>query len=132
MITNLLPLLAILLLAWIWLDGARAREFATVLARRHCERSDLQFLDETVSLARIGIRWTNDGLRVRRMFRFEFSLEGVGRRTGYVLLLGTRLELIDDGLPTVEDEPGGQTDDQAPQAAADADRKVIPFRRREP
>lgn len=131
MITNLLPLLAIVLLAWIWLGGARAREFATALARRHCERRDLQFLDETVSLARMGIRWTNDGLRVRRMFRFEFSLEGVGRRTGYVLLLGTRLELIDDGLPTVEDEAEARAD-EAPPAPADGDRKVIPFRRREP
>ena len=31
------------------------------------------------------------------MYRFEFSLEGVGRRTGHVLMLGTRLEVIDDG-----------------------------------
>jgi len=132
MITNLLPLLAILLLAWIWLAGARAREFATVLARRHCEHRALQFLDETVSLARMGIRWTKDGLRVRRMFRFDFSLEGVGRRTGYVLLLGTRLELIDDGLPTVEDEAEEAPGETPPPPVDGGDRKVIPFRRREP
>ena len=27
------------------------------------------------------------------MFRFDFSLEGVGRRHGYVLMLGTQLEV---------------------------------------
>jgi hypothetical protein len=127
MITSLLPFLALLLLAWIWLDGARAREFATTFARVYCVNRGMQFLDDTVSLARIGLRWTDDGLRVRRMFRFEFSLEGVGRRIGYVLLLGTRLELIDDGLPVTEEEGP----EEAPPSTASDDRKVIPFRRRD-
>lgn len=110
----------------VWLDGARAREFATTLARRYCENRGLQFLDDTVSLVRIGIRWTNDGLRIRRMFRFDFSLEGVGRRTGYVLMLGTRLETIDDGLPAARDDAP-----QAPSEPVTKDRKVIPFRRKD-
>lgn len=124
--TTLIPFLALFLIAWVWLDGARARELATALARRYCESRGLQFLDDTVSLARIGLRWTRDGMRIRRMFRFEFSLEGVGRRTGYVLLLGTRLELIDDGLPRDADQ-----DAETAQPAAGDERKVIPFRRPE-
>ena len=124
--TTLLPFLALFLIAWVWLDGARAREMATVLARRYCEHRGMQFLDDTVSLARIGLRWTRDGMRIRRMFRFEFSLEGVGRRTGYVLLLGTRLELIDDGLPQAEEQVV-----ETLQPATRDDRKVIPFRRPE-
>lgn len=127
MINSLLPFLVMLLLAWIWLDGARAREFATTLAKRYCDNRDLQFLDDTVSLARIGLRWTKDGLRVRRMFRFDFSLEGVGRRTGYVLMLGIRLESIDDGLPQADDEEAVPT----PPVASDEERKVIPFRRKD-
>ena len=128
MINSLMPFLVLLLLAWIWLDGARAREFATTLARRYCENRGLQFLDDTVSLARMGIRWTEQGLRLRRMYRFEFSLEGVGRRTGHVLMLGTRLEVIEDGLPHPSD---GSMDEIKPQGSHD-DGKVIPFRRREP
>lgn len=135
MITNLLPFLAILLLAWVWLAGARARELATLLARRHCDQRDLQFLDDTVSLARMGLRWTREGLRMRRMFRFDFSLEGVGRRTGYVLLLGTRLELIDDGLPRPSESPGPSgapvEADQAARPVTDDTGKVIPFRRKD-
>ncbi len=130
MLTNLLSLLVVLLVAWIWLDGARAREFATTLARRYCDNRGLQFLDETVALARIGVRRTNQGLRLRRMYRFEFSLEGVGRRTGYLLMLGTQLEAVDDGLPKTSEDA---RDPAATQNAPLPDRenaKVVPFRRR--
>jgi hypothetical protein len=109
-----------------WLDGARAREFATTLVQRYCRNRDLQFLDGTVVLARMGVRWTKEGLRIRRMFRFDFSLEGAGRRTGYILMLGTRLELIDDGLPAPEERVVNP-----PEASDTRDRKVIPFRRRD-
>jgi hypothetical protein len=85
----------------------------------------MQFLDQTVALARMGVRWTSEGLRIRRMFRFDFSLEGSGRHTGYVLMLGSRLEMIDDGLAE-EDEEGISEPDEV----ADG-RKVVPFRRRD-
>ena len=110
----------------VWLDGARAREFAITLVRRYCDNRGLQFLDDTVSLARMGLRWTREGLRIRRMFRFDFSLEGVGRRTGYILMLGTRLETVDDGLPTVDEE----AQDSTPEPD-NTDHKVIPFRRKD-
>lgn len=129
--TTLLPIVALFLIAWLWLDGARAREFATTLARRYCEHRGMQFLDDTVALARIGVRWTREGLRIRRMFRFEFSLEGVGRRVGHVLLLGTRLELIDDGLPDPDEQAAGQDDVNGKGAARSDERKVVPFRRPE-
>jgi hypothetical protein len=128
MSSTLALLILLMVVALIWLDGARAREFATILARRYCANRGMQFLDETVSLARLGVRWTRQGLRIRRMFRFEFSLEGVGRRTGYVLMLGSQLETIDDGLPRAA-EPEEQAN---PRPAAGDEHKVIPFRRRDP
>ena len=125
MTSALLPLLGILLLAWLWLDRARARQIANLLARRYCEHRGMQFLDQTVALARMGVRWTSEGLRIRRMFRFDFSLEGSGRHTGYVLMLGSRLETIDDGLAE-EDEEGISEPDEVTDG-----RKVVPFRRRD-
>jgi hypothetical protein len=129
-------LLATLGIVMLWLQGARAREFATVLTRRHCDTRGLQLLDETVGLERIGLRWTSDGIKVRRMYRFEFSLEGVGRRNGYILLLGTRLETIDDGLPKASQQPpiegSHQREDTAAQdtdATGGHDDKVVPFKR---
>lgn len=125
--------LVLLLLAggviMLWLDGARAREMATGLVQGYCRNRNLQFLDGTVVLARVGIRWTSSGLRIRRMFRFDFSQEGVGRRTGHILMLGTTLEAVDDGLPDADD---ASIDTPAETARDDEqDNKVIPFRRRD-
>ena len=129
---GLFPVLLLMLVAWIWVTGARAREFATQLARRHCRQRQLQFLDETVALARMGIRWTSEGIRMRRMYRFEFSLEGVGRRTAYILTIGNRLEAIDDGLDVEEGEPEAEpTRDAETDEPATRDNKVVPFRRRD-
>lgn len=130
MLSNLIPLLVLGALAWVWLDAARAREFATVLVRRHCDKHGLQFLDETVALARMGLRWTSQGLRLRRMYRFEFSVEGVGRSIGYILMLGKQLETIDDGLPDPGDDVP-EADGESAEKAPDPDRKVVPFRRRD-
>ena len=85
--------------AWFWLDSARAREIATALGRRVCERYGLQFLDGTAALARLGLRWTTQGVRVRRVFRFDYSEAGVGRHTGHVVLVGIELEEVSLGLP---------------------------------
>lgn len=117
----LILLTGILALALFWLDSARARELATQLARTLCEKRGLQFLDETVVLRRIGVRWSNNGIRFRRMFDFDFSLGGAGRRSGYLILLGTTVEQYGIDLPdeqsTVEQplEPG--------------EGKVVPFQR---
>lgn len=126
MVNALFPLLVVMLLAWLWLNSSRAREFANVLAQRYCNNRGMQFLDQTVALCRVGLRWTSSGLRIRRMFRFDFSLEGAGRHTGYVLMLGTQLEAIDDGLPN-DDEP----ETASPPTVPTDDPKVVPFRRRD-
>ena len=125
--SNLLLLLLAGTVLMLWLDGARAREFATSLVKRYCANRNMQFLDGTVALVRFGIRWTASGLRIRRMFRFDFSLEGVGRRTGYILMLGTRLETIDDGLP----DPDGDVIEPQHEPTEKGDGKVVPFKRRD-
>jgi hypothetical protein len=95
---NLLAILALLLLGWFWLDCLRARELATGICRAVCEKSNVQFLDQTVALSRMGVRRTDVGLRLRRVYRFDYSEEGVGRRCGYLVLLGLSLEAISLGL----------------------------------
>lgn len=97
--SNLISILALLLLGWFWLDSLRAREIATGISRAACERRGLQFLDQTVSLVRLGLRRTGGGLRLRRVYRFDFSEEGVGRRDGYLVLVGVDLVELSLGLP---------------------------------
>lgn len=89
---------------WLWLDGARAREMAVGLAQRACEERGVQLLDQAVALRRLGLRWRAQGLRIRRVYRFEFSEEGVGRRTGYLVLLGLDLVDLSLGLPQRSDD----------------------------
>jgi hypothetical protein len=96
---NLLAILALALLGWFWLDSLRARELAIGICRAACEQRDLQFLDQTVALRRIGVRRTAEGLRWRRVYRFDFSEEGLGRRNGHLTLVGLRLEELSLGLP---------------------------------
>lgn len=118
---TLLSLAALGAIALLWLDGARAREFALGLVAELCQRRDVQLLDGTVALARMGIRRTTSGLRIRRMFRFDFSEEGVGRRTGYLLLLGVDVERIIFDL----DAKALNSADQV----TEPDNKVVPLRR---
>lgn len=95
-------IILILLLGWFWLDSARTREIALGICRAACERGGVQFLDQTVFLRRLGVRWPPQGLRFRRVYRFDYSEEGVGRRTGYLVMLGVDLEEISLGLPARE------------------------------
>ena len=90
------------LIIWFWLDSARAREIATGVCSAACEQRGLQFLDQTVALGKLGLRWTVNGMRIRRVYRFDFSEEGVGRRTGHITVLGIELEEFSLGLPSQE------------------------------
>jgi len=102
---NLFAILLVLLAGWFWLDMLRAHEMALGQARRACERHDVQLLDQAVALHKLGLRWTHEGLRLRRQYRFEFSEEGTGRRDACLILLGLRLELLDMGTNETPDAP---------------------------
>jgi hypothetical protein len=96
---SLIAILVLLLIGWFWLDSLRAREIALGISRAACEQRGLQFLDQAAALQRIGIAKTPHGFRLRRVFRFDFSEEGVGRRSGYLILRGIDLEMLSLGLP---------------------------------
>ena len=84
--------LAILLIvagALLWVDSLRARERAVAAGRSACARYDLQFLDETVSFARLRLARDDEGrLRIVRIYTFEFSETGNNRRNGAIVMLG--------------------------------------------
>jgi len=91
-------------LGGFWLDSARAREIAIGICQTVCEQYQVQFLDQTVALHRLGLRWPRRGLCFRRVYRFDFSEEGVGRRTGYLVMIGQDLQEISLGLPEHPDD----------------------------
>jgi hypothetical protein len=77
----------------LWVDSLRARERAVQAGRAACQRYDLQFLDDTVSFARIRLARNEEGeLRIVRTYTFEFSDTGNNRRHGAIVMLGGELQ----------------------------------------
>jgi hypothetical protein len=77
----------------LWVDSLRARERAVKAGREACQRYDLQFLDDTVSFARIRLARDEEGqLKIARTYAFEFSDTGNNRRRGAIVILGASLQ----------------------------------------
>lgn len=77
----------------LWLDSLRARERAVQAGKSACERYDLQFLDDTVSFARLRLGRDEAGqLKIARTYTFEFSDTGNNRRHGAIVMLGGDLQ----------------------------------------
>ena len=78
---------------FLWLDSLRARERALNAGRAACERYQLQFLDDTVSVSRVRLGRDDEGqLRIARTYTFEFSDTGNNRRHGAIVMLGGELQ----------------------------------------
>ena len=76
-------------LTWLWLDSLKAREAGIPAARAACAAERLLFLDETVEIASIWPARDDEGrLRLRRVYRFEYSETGNDRKKGSVTLIG--------------------------------------------
>ena len=97
--SHLLVVCLLLLLGWFWLDSLRAREIATGICQAACRQRELQFHDQAVALRRLALTWRSEGLRLRRVYRFDFSEEGMERRRGYIVMRGLNLEELSFGLP---------------------------------
>ena len=78
---------------FFWVDSLRARERAVHAGRAACKRYDLQFLDDTVSFARLRLARDEQGqVRIARTYTFEFSDTGNNRRHGAIVMLGGELQ----------------------------------------
>lgn len=74
------------------LDSLRARERAVRAGREACRRYELQFLDDTVSFARLRFARDEEGrLKLLRTYTFEFTETGNTRRHGAIVMLGQQL-----------------------------------------
>lgn len=86
-------LICIVLAVLLWIDSLRVRERAVQAGRCACERYHLQFLDDTVSFARLRLKRNEDGqLRIARTYTFEFSDTGNNRRHGAIVMLGGEVQ----------------------------------------
>ena len=85
-------------LAWLWFDSLKAREAAVRAARTACAAEGLMLLDDTVAIANLKPVRDDDGrLILQRAYDFEFSDTGDNRLTGSVVLRGHRVMLLNVG-----------------------------------
>ncbi len=112
--TTLNLLLVLMLIVSFWRDSLRIREIALQIGRRACLSHGVQLLDQTVALHRVGLRWTPAGPKIRRVYAFDYSIEGSGRRTGYLVMLGSSNTSLHLDLPKMaEQEEEQQSQDQS-------------------
>lgn len=81
--------------AWFWSSSLRARENAIALGASACKTLNLQFLDDTVVLKRIGLGRNSHGRMIlQRVYGFEFTVDGNQRFEGQVALHGSTIKSI--------------------------------------
>ena len=80
-------LIVLLLIVWIWQDSLRAREFAVRFCQNKCDEMGFQLLDQTIALKSFFIRRSANGLPgLIRQYNFEFSINGVNRYNGTIMV----------------------------------------------
>lgn len=104
---DILAILLIAVLIWLWLDSLKSREIALSEARTACASEGLLLLDDTVAIRRLGIgRDGNHGLRLHRVYGFEYSTSGNDRWTGNLVMLGERVLVVNLARAATADEKG--------------------------
>ncbi|MEO5572993.1 MAG: DUF3301 domain-containing protein [Gammaproteobacteria bacterium] len=97
--SSVLLLVFTITVGWFWLDSMRMRETAVRIGAEACRRHDVQFLDDTVALHRLGLDRDGRGhLRIRRTYQFDFSESGDNRRRAYIIMIGAQLDVLQMGL----------------------------------
>lgn len=90
---DLLLLLGLFALLWLWRDSMKARERAIEVCRHACQQINAQLLDDTVALSKIRLCRTRLGtMALCRLYGFDFSLDGEQRRSGSIYMKGQGIE----------------------------------------
>lgn len=99
--STLFGLFIIATIAALWIDNLRAREIAISASLHGCQQRGVQLLDQTVAIASTRPVWSRGKLRLRRIYRFDYSDEGLERYSGSVVLIGRHV--VDFSLGIEED-----------------------------
>ena len=82
----------------------RVRELAIAAVAQASRRDDFQLLDQTVHIQRMSLsRDANGRWRIWRQYRFDYSLDGLERRQGHVMMLANKVQavIVSEREPTV-------------------------------
>lgn len=82
---------------FIW-TNLKFREHANRIAGEYCREAEVQFLDGSVSFGTFGIVRNRNWFRLRRVYVFEYTRQGVTRHHAAIVFIGrefTNLLLIE-------------------------------------
>ncbi len=92
----IITLLILFFIAWFLWSGIRSKEIACQSGEVHCQRHNVQFLDQTVE--RRKLRLTRDNRNNPcwfRSFHFEFATNGEQRYGGKIEMFGHHIKSIE-------------------------------------
>jgi len=91
----MLPLLVLCAGAWLWYETLGAREQANATAIEACRSTGAHLLDGTVAFRSIRpVRGAGGALQIERSYVFDYSVDGVTRQQGVVVLTGRRVNSV--------------------------------------
>ena len=91
----ILAIASLFAVVWYWQDSLRSREYALKQCRRLCEEHGVQFLDQSVHVARLRLgKTTKHNFFLRRFYAFEFSIGGVDRHNGVAVIAREKVEYL--------------------------------------
>lgn len=86
---DLLLIILLLLIGYYWSSALKAREIALVAVKMHCQKMDVQLLDEYVALSAFWPKRDKQGqIKAWRSYQFEFTSTGDERYNGKLIMLG--------------------------------------------
>ena len=105
-ILELISLMVLAALAWLWYDSMLVRDIGIQAAKAACAAEDLQLLDDTVAIASLTLGRDDDGrMLLRRAYNFDFSDTGDNRCRGSLVMLGTQVLVINTGIRLAASNP---------------------------
>jgi hypothetical protein len=85
-------------------SAIRVRELAIAAVAKASRKDDFQLLDQTVHIQRMSLSRDASGRwRIWRQYRFDYSLDGVERRQGHVMMLAKQVQavVVSEAPPTL-------------------------------
>jgi len=92
-----LCLLALFALYWWHAQGCKHRAFTA--AKQHCQKMQLQMLDDSVVITRLRlVKGVSGPFQWQRTYQFDFSSTYDDRYVGTIVMQGLRVEAIELGI----------------------------------
>ncbi len=87
--SKVITLLILGFIGWYWSYSQKIKQLALRASVKRCKEAEVQFLDHSVVLHRIGFRKNKaNRWKMIREYRFEFTSTGENRYIGRVILQG--------------------------------------------